>query len=54
MARAALCRAPELDACERIEENAQIFDFALSDDMAARDVLDATGGTDRARERKWW
>jgi diketogulonate reductase-like aldo/keto reductase len=40
---------------ERIEENAQIFDFALSDDdMAALDALDVTGGTDRARERKWW
>jgi diketogulonate reductase-like aldo/keto reductase len=40
---------------ERIEENAQIFDFALSDgDMAALDALDGTGGTDRAREQKWW
>ena len=40
---------------ERIEEDAQIFDFALSDeDMAALDALDATGGTDRAGERKWW
>ena len=40
---------------ERIEENAQIFDFALSDeDMAALDALDRTRGTDRARERKWW
>jgi diketogulonate reductase-like aldo/keto reductase len=40
---------------ERIEENAQIFDFALSDDdMAALDALATTGGTDRARERKWW
>ena len=40
---------------ERIEENAQIFDFALSDeDMAALDALDETGGTDRALERKWW
>jgi diketogulonate reductase-like aldo/keto reductase len=40
---------------ERIEENAQIFDFALSDgDMAALDALDRTGGTDRAREQKWW
>ncbi len=40
---------------ERIEENAQVFDFALADeDMAALDALDGTGGTDRARERKWW
>ena len=34
---------------ERIEENAQIFDFTLTDeDMAALDALDRTGGTDRA------
>jgi diketogulonate reductase-like aldo/keto reductase len=40
---------------ERIEENAQIFDFTLSsEDMAALDALDRTGGTDRARESKWW
>jgi 2,5-diketo-D-gluconate reductase A len=40
---------------ERIEENSQIFDFALSDeDMAELDALDETGGTDRALERKWW
>jgi diketogulonate reductase-like aldo/keto reductase len=40
---------------ERIEENAQIFDFTLSDqDMAALDALDRTNGTDRARERAWW
>ena len=40
---------------ERIAENAQVFDFALSaDEMAALDALDKTGGTDRARERKWW
>ncbi len=40
---------------ERIEENALIFDFGLSDeDMAALDALDETGGTDRARESKWW
>ena len=40
---------------ERIEENARIFDFTLSeDDMAELDALDRTGGTDRARERKWW
>jgi diketogulonate reductase-like aldo/keto reductase len=40
---------------ERIVENARVFDFALSDeDMAVLDGLDHTGGTDRARERKWW
>jgi diketogulonate reductase-like aldo/keto reductase len=40
---------------ERIEENAQIFDFVLTDeDMAALDALDQTGGTDQAREGKWW
>ena len=40
---------------DRIAENAQIFDFTLSaDDMAALDALDRTGGTDRAREDKWW
>ena len=39
----------------RIEENARIFDFELSEqDMSALDALDRTGGTDRARERKWW
>jgi 2,5-diketo-D-gluconate reductase A len=40
---------------ERIEENAQIFDFTLSgEEVAALDALDQTGGTDRALERKWW
>lgn len=46
---------PKSTRRERIEENAQIFDFALSDaDMAALDALDKTGGTDLARERAWW
>jgi 2,5-diketo-D-gluconate reductase A len=36
---------------ERIAENAQIFDFVLSDEeMAELDALDETGGTDRASE----
>lgn len=40
---------------ERIAENAQIFDFGLSDeDMAELDALDQTNGTDRALERPWW
>ena len=40
---------------ERIEENAQIFDFALSaQDMAELDALDQTGGTAAAQENKWW
>jgi 2,5-diketo-D-gluconate reductase A len=40
---------------ERIAENAQLFDFALSaEDMAALDALDRTGATTRARESKWW
>ena len=40
---------------ERIVENAEVFDFTLADeDMAALDALDRTGGTDRAREKKWW
>ncbi|HEY6776848.1 MAG TPA: aldo/keto reductase [Thermoleophilaceae bacterium] len=40
---------------DRIGENAQIFDFALSDeDMAALDALDETGGTERAVESPWW
>jgi diketogulonate reductase-like aldo/keto reductase len=40
---------------ERIQANAQVFDFELSDDqMDALDGLDQTGGTGEARERKWW
>jgi diketogulonate reductase-like aldo/keto reductase len=40
---------------ERIAENAQIFDFTLTDDeMAELDGLDQTDGTGRAVENKWW
>ena len=40
---------------ERLAENANIFDFSLSDeDMAELDALDETGRTVRALERKWW
>jgi diketogulonate reductase-like aldo/keto reductase len=40
---------------ERIAENAAIFDFVLSErDIAELDALDRTGGSDRARERRWW
>jgi diketogulonate reductase-like aldo/keto reductase len=40
---------------ERIAENGAVFDFALSgEDMAALDALDRTGGTDAARESRWW
>jgi diketogulonate reductase-like aldo/keto reductase len=40
---------------ERIAENADIFDFELSTgDMAELDALDTSGGTERAREGKWW
>jgi 2,5-diketo-D-gluconate reductase A len=40
---------------ERIQENARVFDFSLSDEeMATLDRLDRTGGTATARERRWW
>ncbi len=40
---------------ERIEQNAQVFDFELSDEqMVMLDALDQTGATDEAREQKWW
>jgi diketogulonate reductase-like aldo/keto reductase len=46
---------PKSSHRERIAENAQIFDFALSDrDLEELDPLDRTGGTERALERKWW
>jgi diketogulonate reductase-like aldo/keto reductase len=39
----------------RIEENAGIFDFALSDgEMSELDGLDRTGGTGEALEHRWW
>jgi diketogulonate reductase-like aldo/keto reductase len=46
---------PKSTRQERIRENAGIFDFTLSpQDLAELDALDRTGGTDQARERKWW
>ena len=40
---------------ERIAQNAEVFDFTLSDeDMAALDALDGTDGTEQARESTWW
>jgi 2,5-diketo-D-gluconate reductase A len=40
---------------ERIEANADIFSFQLSDEeMRELDALDETGGTDRALEHPWW
>ena len=39
----------------RIAENAQVFDFILTEqDMAELDGLDRTHGADRALERGWW
>jgi diketogulonate reductase-like aldo/keto reductase len=39
----------------RIEENAQIFDFDLNGEALSRlDALDQTGGTGLALERQWW
>jgi diketogulonate reductase-like aldo/keto reductase len=40
---------------ERLEENAQIFDFTLSQEqMAELDALDETSGAERALESRWW
>jgi 2,5-diketo-D-gluconate reductase A len=40
---------------ERIAENAQIFDFTVTDeDIAELDRLDHTGGTGTALENRWW
>ena len=40
---------------DRIEQNAQLFDFELSPaDLAELDALDQTNGTDEAQEGKWW
>jgi diketogulonate reductase-like aldo/keto reductase len=40
---------------ERIAENAELFDFGLSEaDMHELDALDRTGGTAIALEDKWW
>jgi len=46
---------PKSTHSERIEQNAQVFDFELSaEDMRALDGLDRTGGTERGLERPWW
>jgi diketogulonate reductase-like aldo/keto reductase len=40
---------------KRIEQNARVFDFELSEQQVARlDALDETSGTAEAREQKWW
>ena len=50
-----LVALPKSTHRERIEENARVFDFALSElDLAALDRLDETSGTNQARESTWW
>ncbi|HXP28768.1 MAG TPA: aldo/keto reductase [Solirubrobacteraceae bacterium] len=40
---------------ERIEQNAEVFDFELSgEQLTTLDALDQTHGTSQAREQKWW
>ena len=40
---------------ERIVENAQVFDFELTAaELSTLDALDETGGTEAARDDKWW
>jgi diketogulonate reductase-like aldo/keto reductase len=40
---------------ERIQQNAEIFDFELADqDRELLDALDTTKGTGEGQERKWW
>ncbi len=40
---------------ERIDENARVFDFELSEsDLSALDALDHSAATSEAREQKWW
>ncbi len=40
---------------ERVQENAEIFDFVMSgEDMAELDALDQTNRGDRALEGNWW
>ena len=46
---------PKSTHSDRIQENIDVYDFALSDeDMALLDDLDQTHGTEVARERRWW
>jgi diketogulonate reductase-like aldo/keto reductase len=46
---------PKSSRRERIAENAELFDFALTgDDIAELDGLNRIADTGRALERKWW
>ena len=46
---------PKSSNPRRIEENARVFDFVLSEqDMAELDTCDVTDGTSRAVEFPWW